>query len=143
MIKSNPDMIRTQGEANATPRGRLRTGLLLALVALNIALQLVNAALMKFASGLPAAELGLLAAVLVLVAVLSFGRFVVWGAMHKRFPVSVAYPATALFFPCLVAVAAAFGEPVYATQILGAGIVTGGVLLLLLPSRSGQDESLA
>jgi hypothetical protein len=28
-------------------------------------------------------------------------------------------------------------------QVSGAGIVTLGVLLLLLPSRSGQDESLA
>ncbi|HET9819681.1 MAG TPA: hypothetical protein VFP92_11010 [Rhodanobacteraceae bacterium] len=117
--------------------------MLLLLVTLNIALQLVNAALIKFASGLSSVQLGLIAAVLLLVAVLSFGRFVVWGAMHKRFPVSIAYPATALFFPCLVAVAAAFGEPVSAAQILGAGLVTAGVLLLLLPSRSGQDESLA
>jgi drug/metabolite transporter (DMT)-like permease len=117
--------------------------LLLALVALNIGLQLANAALIKFASGLSTAQIGLVAAVLSLVAVLSFGRFVVWGAMHKRFPVSIAYPATALFFPCLVAVAAAFGEPVSATQVLGAGLVTLGVLLLVLPARTRQDEPLA
>lgn len=122
---------------------RVRTGLLLALVALNIGLQLANAALIKFASGLSAAQLGLIAAVLSLVAVLSFGRFVVWGAMHKRFPVSIAYPATALFFPCLVAVAAAFGEPVSATQVIGAGLVTLGVLLLVLPARIRRDEPLA
>ena len=132
-----------QGDTTAMPRVRLRAGLLLALVALNIALQLANAALIKFASGLSAAQLGLVAAVLVVVAGLSFARFVVWGAMHKRFPVSIAYPATALFFPCLVAIAAAFGETVSAAQILGAGIVTLGVLMLLLPSGSGQDESLA
>lgn len=120
-----------------------RAGLLLSLVALNIALQLTNATLIKFASSLSQPQLGLIAAVLALVAVLSFGRFVVWGAMHKRFPVSIAYPATALFFPCLVAVAAAFGEPVSATQVLGAGLVTTGVLLLLLPSSSGQVESPA
>lgn len=139
MIKSPREAIRT----TTMPQVRVRAGLLLALVALNIALQLVNASLMKFASRLTAAQLGLLAVMLVLVTALSVGRFAVWGAMHKRFPVSVAYPATALFFPCLVAVAAAFGEPVSAVQILGAGIVTLGVLLLLLPSRSGQDESLA
>jgi drug/metabolite transporter (DMT)-like permease len=112
-------------------------------VGINIALQLTNATLIKFASNLSPLQLGLIAGVLVSVAILSFGRFVVWGAMHKRFPVSLAYPASALFFPCLVAVAAAFGEPVSAAQILGAGLVTAGVLLLLLPSRSGQDESLA
>lgn len=139
MIKSPREAIPT----TTMPQARIRAGSLLALVALNIGLQLINASLMKFASRLTAAQLGLLAIMLVLVTALSVGRFAVWGAMHKRFPVSVAYPATALFFPCLVAVAAAFGEPVSTVQILGAGIVTLGVLLLLLPSRSGQDESLA
>jgi multidrug transporter EmrE-like cation transporter len=143
MTKNASRGTQVHGEATDTPRVRLRAGLLLALVALNIALQLVNASLMKFASRLSAAQLGLLAAVLGLVAVLSFGRFVVWGATHKRFPVSIAYPATALFFPCLVAVAAAFGEPVSTAQIVGAGVVTLGVLMLLLPSGYGQDESLA
>lgn len=139
MIKSPREAIPT----TTMPQARVHAGSLLALVALNIGLQLINASLMKFASRLTAAQLGLLAIMLVLVTALSVGRFAVWGAMHKRFPVSVAYPATALFFPCLVAVAAAFGEPVSTVQILGAGIVTLGVLLLLLPSRSGQDESLA
>ncbi|MGH8213290.1 MAG: hypothetical protein ACREPP_08710 [Rhodanobacteraceae bacterium] len=120
-----------------------RTPLLLALVALNIALQLINASLIKFASGRGAADVGLAAIVIALVTLLSFGRFVVWGAMHKRFPVSLAYPATALFFPCLVAIAAAYGEHVSFAQGAGAALVTVGVLLLLRPSRSGQDESLA
>lgn len=129
--------------AISTPPARLRAGLLLALVALNIALQLVNAVLIKLASGLSPAQLGWIAAVLAVVAALSVGRFVVWGAMHKRFPISIAYPATALFFPCLVVVAAAYGEPVSVAQVAGAGLVTAGVLLLLLPSRADQDESLA
>ena len=120
-----------------------RTSLLLALVALNIALQLINASLLKFASERGAAHAGLVVLVLALVTLLSFGRFVVWGAMHKRFPVSIAYPATALFFPCLVAIAAAYGEHVSFAQGAGASLVTLGVVLLLRPSRSGQDESLA
>ena len=120
-----------------------RTGALLALVALNIALQLVNAFLIKYASGRAMTQAGLVAVVLALVTVLSFARFLVWGAMHKRFPVSVAYPATALFFPCLVAIAAAYGEHVSFAQACGACLVTLGVVLLLRPSRSGQDESLA
>jgi drug/metabolite transporter (DMT)-like permease len=142
MANSSNSTESQQGGANSSST-RIRAGLLLALVALNIGLQLLNATLIKFASGLSAARLEWIAVVLVLVAGLSVGRFVVWGAMHKRFPVSVAYPATALFFPCLVAVAAAFGEPVSGAQIAGAALVTGGVLLLLLPSRTGQDESLA
>lgn len=105
--------------------------LLLELVALNIGLQLVNAALIKYAATAMRSHLAVLALLLALVMVLSFGRFAVWGAMHKRFPISLAYPATALFFPCLVALAWIYGEPVSMPQIVGAVLVTLGVLLLL------------
>jgi drug/metabolite transporter (DMT)-like permease len=115
---------------------------LLALVVSNIALQLVNASLIKYASDHAKTQAGLVIIVLALVTALSFGRFVVWGAMHKRFPVSIAYPATALFFPCLVVIAAAYGEHVSFAQVLGACLVTLGVVLLLRPSRARQDESL-
>lgn len=121
---------------------RQRIGLLLGLVAINIVLQLVNASLIKFASGLTATRVMLVVAVLALVAVLSFGRLLVWGAMHKRFPVSIVYPATALFFPCLVAVAAAFGEHVSFAQVLGALLVTCGVVVLLRSPGPGPDGSL-
>ncbi len=135
--------MRRDIKTRAAARGSHRTGLLLALVALNIALQLTNAFLIKYASQRAVAQAGLIGLVLALVTVLSFGRFVVWGEMHKRFPVSVAYPATALFFPCLVAIAAACGEHVSLAQATGACLVTLGVGLLLRPSRSGQDSSLA
>ncbi|HWG10794.1 MAG TPA: hypothetical protein VN693_04770 [Rhodanobacteraceae bacterium] len=120
-----------------------RTGLLLWLVILNILLQLVSASLIKLSSSTQTMPLGFILFLLGLVCVLNLGRFMVWGAMHKRFPVSVAYPATALFFPCLVAIAAAYGEHVSFAQVSGACLVTLGVILLLRPSRSGQDESLA
>lgn len=134
-------MDRHSSPAGSVPRHR-RTGLLLALVALNIALQLVNASLIKYASSLTTAQMLLVALVLALVAVLSLGRLLVWGAMHKRFPVSIAYPATALFFPCVVAVAAAFGEHVSFMQILGACLVTSGVLLLLHYPEAAAGEAL-
>jgi drug/metabolite transporter (DMT)-like permease len=118
-----------------------RIGLLLALVTLNIGLQLVNAALIKYASRLTAGQLVVVVLVLTLVVILSFARFVVWGGMHKRFPVSIAYPATALFFPCLVAVAAAFGEHVSAAQIAGACLVTGGVIMLLWGAYPAKGET--
>jgi drug/metabolite transporter (DMT)-like permease len=121
----------------------LRTWLLLGLVGLNIGLQLINASLIKYASQLSTARLILVGLVLVLVAALSIGRFVVWGALHKRFPVSLTYPATALFFPCLVGVAAAFGEHVSTPQWIGASLVAAGVMLLLRGSRSSADGSLS
>lgn len=119
---------------------RPRTLLLLALVGVNIALQLINASLIKYATGMLKFNLGVVAMVLAIVLALSLGRFMVWGAMHKRFPVSVAYPATALFFPCVVALAYAYGEHVSAPQASGATLVTLGVLLLLRPinGRKGR-----
>lgn len=112
--------------------------LLLGLVLCNIALQLICAALVKYSSGIPLANvLGLGAVVLVILA-LNVVRFVAWGHIHRRYPLSVAYPATALFFPCLVALAAAMGEQVTAVQWTGAGFVTAGVLLLV---ASGKDDA--
>lgn len=107
------------------------TAVLLELVGLNIGLQLVNASLIKYASVGMHAHPALLVLLLTLVMLLSFGRFAVWGAMHKRFPISLAYPATALFFPCLVLLAWVYGETVSLAQIAGAVLVTLGVLLLL------------
>ena len=135
--------MRRDASTAENPQAPLRTWLLLVLVALNIALQLINASLIKYAAGRDAEQAGMVIFVLALVTASSFARFLVWGAMHKRFPVSVAYPATALFFPCLVAIAAAYGERVSFAQASGASLVTLGVILLLRPSRSGQDESLA
>lgn len=113
------------------------TGTLFGLVALNIALQLVNAGLIKYASRLCLS--GPMLLVLALVMALSFGRFAVWNAMHRRYPVSVAYPATALFFPCLVALAYLLGEPVSARQVAGVALVTAGVLALVLTRQ--RDEA--
>jgi drug/metabolite transporter (DMT)-like permease len=118
-----------------------RTGLLLLLVMANIAMQLVNASIIKYATRLLHAKPLLVAFLLLAVIALSFGRFVVWGAMHKRFPVSVAYPATALFFPCVVTLAYIYGERVTAPQAMGAVLVSLGVLLLLKPSARPEHDA--
>lgn len=120
------------------------TWLLLGLVMTSIVLQLANASLIKYASARLHAHPVWLSLLLLLVLAISFGRFIAWGAMHKRFPVSLAYPATALFFPCLVALAWAYGETVSMAQVIGAGLVTLGVLALLLsPKQKHTDNSEA
>lgn len=119
----------------------IRSGLLLALVSVNIALQLINASLLKYAAVMLHDHRTLVIMLLVVVIGLSFGRFAVWGAMHKRYPVSIAYPATALFFPCLVALSYVYGESVSTDQVFGAVFVSAGVLLLLRPSRHARGRS--
>lgn len=124
--------------ASASPADAGTSRHLLLLVGANIALQLVSASLIKYGASLGRTHLLLVLAVLAVVMLLSLGRFAAWHAMHRRYPVSVAYPASALFFPCVVALAYAMGEPVSAPQAAGAALVTAGVLLLL--RANSQDD---
>lgn len=118
--------------------GRARTGrhrataLLVAFVAGNVSLQLFAAKLIKDATALPPSRPFALALMLGAVLVLAAARFVVWGEMHKRYPLSLAYPASALFFPLVMALAWFYGETVTRMNIAGAALVTLGVVLCLL-----------
>jgi drug/metabolite transporter (DMT)-like permease len=49
----------------------------------------------------------------------------------------VAYPASALFFPGIVAMAWWFGEQVGPAQIAGAALVMTGVVILLSERETG------
>lgn len=124
---------------NSAGRQSAPVVLLLGLVLCNIALQLTSAVLVKYSTRIPLSEWFLLGVVLALILGLNFSRFVVWGQMHKRYPLSVAYPATALFFPCLVLLAWALGEEVRLPQVAGAILVTAGVLALI----AGGEEAEA
>jgi drug/metabolite transporter (DMT)-like permease len=113
--------------------GRHRaTALLVAFVAGNVSLQLFAAKLVKDASALPPSQPFALALLLGVVLVLAAARFMVWGEMHKRYPLSLAYPANALFFPLVMALAWFYGETVTRMNIAGAALVTAGVVLCLL-----------
>ena len=101
------------------------------LVAGNVSLQLVGASLVKYTASVPMTAVGIWVLLLTIILTVGFGRFLFWNAMHRRFPVSVAYPANALFFPCVVALAWALGEPVTSPQVAGAILVTIGVLVLM------------
>jgi drug/metabolite transporter (DMT)-like permease len=129
-----PDALPTRGR-----QGRSRS-LLLLLVAGNVTLQLTAVRLIKDASLLPPSRfiaIGMLAAVIM---VLAFGRFLLWGAMHQRYPLSLSYPVNALIFPLIVLMAWGYGEPVSSDQAIGAILVSAGVFLALLAAPA--DEPL-
>ncbi|RAP58434.1 hypothetical protein [Oleiagrimonas sp. MCCC 1A03011] len=113
---------------------------LLTLTMLNVALQVTSAILVKTAT-LPA-RIGLLSLLIVgVVLILNFGRFILWQAIHKRYDLSVAYPASALFFPCVVIASYFFGEQIDAMKVCGAALVTVGVALLMLQARNRLHEA--
>lgn len=120
------------------------TMLLVMLTLFNVGLQLASAALLKFASIRTDPSLQFLALVLSIVLALNFGRFVTWGAIHRRYPVSVAYPLSALFFPAVVGLAWLTGEHVGPWQVGGAALVMTGTMMIVLAARDQpgrQDPS--
>lgn len=64
-------------------------------------------------------------------------RFVVWGYIHKRYPLSYSYPLTAVFFPMIVVLAIWQGNHIYAVQYLGLLVITVGIYLLTYAEDHG------
>lgn len=106
-------------------------GKLIALVGFGIGLQLASAALVKYAMSPQTLTAGLVVIFVVIVLLLNFARLLVWNSIHKHYPISLAYPLSALFFPAVVGVAWAMGERISLMQVMGAFTVMIGVTLIL------------
>lgn len=115
--------------------------LLVGLTLVNVCMQLGSAFLLKITPEPERGALLLVGLILCVVLALNVARFVVWGAIHKRYPLSKAYPLSAIFFPCVVVLAWLTGEEVGFPQMLGAGLVMAGVVWMIAPHSSPDDES--
>jgi len=103
-----------------------RTGPLLVML-LAVALQVAGATVLKtLADGADRASLSLAALGIGVVVVLNLLRIVVWGAAHRRYPLSRTFPLSALFFPAMLLLALAYGEEPGVRQVAGALLITGG-----------------
>jgi drug/metabolite transporter (DMT)-like permease len=127
------------GNLAALPQ-RARLRLLVSLVLTSVGLQLINAALVKSASATPAPSLLVAGGLLMAVLVLSFVRFFIWNGIYKRYPISLAYPLSAIFFPAVVAIAWAMGEPIGFPQVCGATLVMVGVIRFITPESTRNDD---
>lgn len=113
----------------------------LPMVAITVMLGIVSAVLLKEASS--QAHLSWLAICLFFVAVMVVNglRFVLWGWVHKRHPISLSYPLGSIFFPMILFVGHYFyGEPVTAQKLLASVIIMIGVGILTAEKR-GVDAS--
>lgn len=63
-------------------------------------------------------------------------RFAIWGYTHKHYPLSRSYPLTALFFPCILAISAWYGDPVGWREMLGVLAIVAGIALMNLEPRA-------
>lgn len=100
-----------------------------------VALQIGAALVLKALADHPHTPMLMLAAGLALVVALNGLRFIAWGAAHKRFPLSLTYPLSAVFFPLMLLVSWQYGEPVAVRQVVGTVLITTGVLWMLARVR--------
>lgn len=112
----------------------------LGLVLVTVALQLVAAWILDVTAK-SESRLDLMAAGAVLAAVFLHGiRFIVWGFAHRRFPLSLTYPLTALFFPFVLALSYWRGEGISWFQIGGTALITLGVVLMAFAPSTGNSR---
>jgi drug/metabolite transporter (DMT)-like permease len=103
-----------------------RAGPLLVML-LAVALQVAGATVLKtLADGADRASATLVALGIGAVIVLNLLRIGVWGAAHRRYPLSRTFPLSALFFPAMLALALVYGEEPGVQQVFGALLITGG-----------------
>jgi multidrug transporter EmrE-like cation transporter len=65
-----------------------------------------------------------------IVFLLNGARLVIWLLANRRFPLSTTYPLTSLFFPIMLGISYAYGEPVNLLKIVGTLLIAGGVFWL-------------
>jgi multidrug transporter EmrE-like cation transporter len=57
-------------------------------------------------------------------------RLVIWMLANRKFPLSTIYPLTSLFFPIMLGISYAYGEPVGPLKIIGTLLIASGVFSL-------------
>jgi drug/metabolite transporter (DMT)-like permease len=62
-------------------------------------------------------------------------RMMAWLVAHRRFPLSSTYPLTSIFFPIMLGVSYAYGEPVGLRQLAGTALITAGIVWFTVHSN--------
>ena len=105
--------------------------MLIGLTSVNIVVQLIVAGIVKYSTQVSWTTLWVMTLIYAVVLLLNGVRFVVWGVIHRHYPLGIAYASSALLFPCIVALSAYYGEPVTWRNIAGVVLVMIGVLALV------------
>lgn len=100
------------------------------LVFFTVVLGLVSAAALKEASQFHNMSLPILLVIVFVVIFVNGLRFMVWGYVHKKYPLSSSYPISSLFFPAILIMSYGYGETVGIQKVLGAALISLGVAYL-------------
>ncbi|HEB27820.1 MAG TPA: hypothetical protein ENI05_08605 [Porticoccus sp.] len=108
-------------------------------VTVTVILGLMSAVSLKTASSQPEDSWQIISLLFFAVLFVNGLRFVIWGYVHKRHPVSLSYPLGSTFFPLVLLIGHfIYGEPVSAQKLVGAAIIMLGVAMLVLSERGGH-----
>jgi multidrug transporter EmrE-like cation transporter len=101
------------------------------LTLINTVIQIGTMSFIKFSTTVGTHELVVLAGYYAVILALNLGRFVVWGRIHREFPLGIAYGTSAVIFPCIVALSVYYGEGFSWRQLVGVVLVMVGVVALM------------
>ncbi|MDB4575810.1 hypothetical protein N9112_02510, partial [bacterium] len=65
-------------------------------------------------------------------------RFLLWGYIHKHYPLSLSYPLNSVFFPFVLIMGYYYGEPISYFQIIGVVLITSGVAVLTYEGKGDE-----
>ena len=116
------------GASTPVPRGGW---MLIGLTSINIVIQLIVAGVVKYSTQVAWTTLWVMILIYAVVLLLNVVRVVVWGVIHQRYPLGIAYASSALLFPCIVVLSAYYGEPVTWRNMVGVVLVMVGVIALV------------
>lgn len=108
-----------------------RTLRLAGLTLVNTFVQIATMSLIKYSTAVAQTEYVVLFAFYVAILAFNLGRFVVWGRIHREFPLGIAYASSAVIFPCIVLLSIVYGEPFAWHQLVGVAFVMTGVVALM------------
>jgi drug/metabolite transporter (DMT)-like permease len=104
----------------------------------SVMLGLMSAYFLKEAALRQYMSLSMLVLIVGMVAAVNGVRFLLWGYIHKHYPLSFSYPLSSLFFPSILVMGYYYGDPVDINQILGAILVTAGVAMMVYGEKSRE-----
>lgn len=106
----------------------------------SVVLGLISAWCLKEASQRHGISISSLVVVIGIVVGVNASRFLLWGYIHKHYPLSLSYPINSLFFPFILIMGYYYGEPISFYQILGVILITSGVAVLAYEGKSDEKS---
>lgn len=104
----------------------------------SVILGLISAWCLKEASQQKDISISSLVLVMCIVVGVNVGRFLLWGYIHKHYPLSLSYPINSLFFPFIFIMGYYYGESISLYQILGVVLITSGVAILAYEGKNDE-----